>query len=143
MLLNLKKKVYCLGMIIEVVGMVLKENIFLFEDVVIMILTHRTKNIWVTFNAFRGPLKQKNNRKNSIKSIPSHSFSSIPLWSKAPFLTFTLTYINAKEDIFSFTLIYVFGINLYFQALFQKTKKNLLLERERLQYHRGTDLKII
>ena len=57
----------------------IERKYFLFEDVVIMILTHRTKNIWVTFNAFRGPLKQKNNRKNSIKSIPSHSFSSILL----------------------------------------------------------------
>ena len=61
-------------MIIEVVGMVLKENIFLFEDVVIVILTHRTKNIWVTFNAFRGPLKQKNNRKNSIKKYTITQF---------------------------------------------------------------------
>ena len=63
--------------VVEVVG--IERKYFLFEDVVIMILTRRTKNIWVTFNAFRGPLKQKNNRKNSMKSIPSHSFSSIPL----------------------------------------------------------------
>ena len=65
----------------------IERKYFLFEDIVMMILTRSTKNIWVTFNAFRGPLKQKNNRKNSIKSIPSHSFSSIPLYSMAPCLT--------------------------------------------------------
>ena len=57
---------------VEVVGIERKH--FLFEDVVIVILTHRTKNIWVTFNAFRGPLKQKNNRKNSIKKYTITQF---------------------------------------------------------------------
>ena len=60
------------------------------------------------------------------------------------FFNIILTYINAKEDIFSLLSYTFFEFIYIFKPFFKKQrKKNLLLERERLQYHRGTDLKII